>query len=171
MKLRSLNSLAFLLVLFAGISVSSCKKDSKQTDNLIGTWTAGTPSYTVMVGTKTLTQYYTDVVGLSAAEALQATTLVNLALVQTFTGTIQFKSDNTYTSNLGGTADTGTWSLSSDAKTLTITPVSDTPVAITINSLTSSKLTGTFTDTEQEDLNNDGVNETLTISVTMSFTK
>jgi len=171
MKINRINTLAFFLILFIGFSASSCKKDSKQTDNLIGTWTAGTPVYTVMVGTKTLTQYYTDVMGMSASQALQATTIVNLAIMQTFTGTIQFKSDNTYTSTMGGSVETGTWSLSSDAKTLTLSPVGGTPVNITITSLTSNKLNATLTDTESEDLNSDGTPETLTISVTLPFTK
>jgi hypothetical protein len=124
-----------------------------------------------MVGTKTLTQYYTDVMGLTADQALQYTTFVNLALMQSFTGTIQFKSDNTYTANLGGTPDSGTWSLSADGKKLTIDSSSAAPETADVTELTSNKLSVTLTTTVSEDLNGDNIPETLTVNVTIPFTR
>jgi hypothetical protein len=172
MKRISLNFRIACVVLIAGLAITSCKKDSSSEVTLAGgTWTAGTPTFTVMVGTKTLTQYYTDVMGLTAAQASQFTAIVSAALVQSFTGTIQFKSDNTYTANLGGTPDSGTWSLSPDGKKLTIDSNTDAPETADITQLTSNKLVVTLTDTESEDLNSDGTPETLTITVTLPFTR
>jgi hypothetical protein len=159
-------------VLIAGLAITSCKKDSSSTVTLAGgTWTAGTPTFTAMVGTKTLTQYFTDVMGLDATQAAQYTAIVNLALMQTFTGTIQFKSDNTYTATLGGTPDSGTWSLSADAKKLTIDSNTEPPETLDVTQLTSNKLTVSLTDNTSEDLNSDGTPETMTVSVTIPFTR
>jgi hypothetical protein len=158
--------------LIASLAVASCKKDSTSAVTLAGgTWTAGTPTFTAMVGTKTITQYYTDVLGMSATQAAQYTAIVNLALMQSFTGSIQFKSDNTYTATLGGTPDSGTWSLSADGKKLTITSSKTDPVTADINTLSANSLSVTLTQTMSEDLNNDGTPETLTVNVTIPFTR
>jgi hypothetical protein len=125
-------------VFIATLVVISCKKSTSKTDNLIGTWTAGAPVMTAMVGTKTLTQYYTDVMGLTASQALIYTSAVNVVLLQSFTCTIQFKSDNSYTSTLGGVTETGTWSLSTDGKILTITPKTVPQEIINISQLTAN---------------------------------
>ena len=160
------------VILIAGLAVTSCKKSSSSTVTLEGgTWTAGTPTFTAMVGTKTLTQYFTDVVGLTADVAAQYAAIANLSLMQSFTGTIQFKSDNTYTANLGGTPDSGTWSLSADGKKLTIDSSSAAPETADITELTANKLTVSLTTTETVDLNGDGIPETITISVTLPFTR
>jgi hypothetical protein len=172
MKSTSLNIRIICLVLITGMAVTSCKKDSSSTVTLAGAaWTAGTPTFTAMVGTKTLTQYFTDVMHLTTAEAAQYTALVNVGLMQSFTGTVTFKSDNTYTSNLGGVADSGTWSLSADAKKLTITSSTSAPEVADVTVLTSTKLTVSLSDTTSEDLNSDGTPETITISVTIPFTR
>jgi hypothetical protein len=171
MKRVSVNIKILCVVLIAGLAVSSCKKDSNTITIEGATWTAGTPTFTVMVGTKTLVQYYTDVVGMTAAQAAQYSAIVNAALVQSFTGTIQFKSDHTYTATLGGKADSGTWSLSADGKTLTIDSNTANPVTANITELTSNKLTVAITETESQDLNGDGTPETLTLTVTIPFTR
>jgi hypothetical protein len=171
MKLKNTLFRTFFLILIIGLSISSCKKDTPQTDLIVGTWTAGTPTFTAMVGTRTLTQYYTDVMGLTSAQALQLTTAANLAIQQNFTGTAQFKSDNTYVSTLGGTNGVGAWSLSTDGKTLTLTTGSATPMNVTVTQLTAHNLTINFDDSASEDLNSDGTPETININVTLPFTK
>ena len=172
MKRNLLNIKIIYVLLIVSLTVTSCKKDSSTTVTLEGgTWTAGTPTFTTMVGTRTLSQYYTDVMGLTSAQALQYSAIVNLALMQSFTGTIQFKSDNTYTANLGGTPDSGTWSISADGKKLTIDSSSADPVTGDITELTSNKLTVSLVDTVSEDLNGDGTPETITVNVTIPFTR
>jgi hypothetical protein len=172
MKRTSINIRIICFVLLAGLAITSCKKDSSSTVTLAGAaWTAGTPTFTAMVGTKTLTQYYTDVMGLTATQATQYTAIVNLAITQSFTGTITFKSDNTYTASLGGNPDSGTWSLSADGKKLTITSGTSAPETADVTVLTSTKLTVSLTDTTREDLNSDGTPETITINVTIPFTR
>jgi|WetSurMetagenome_2_1015567.scaffolds.fasta_scaffold15418_1 hypothetical protein len=171
MKLKNLSVRICSIVLFTVLMLSSCTKDPTPAENLVGTWTAGTPTFTAMVGDKTLTQYFIDVLGLTATEAQQFTTLFNQSIQQSFTGTIQFKSDGTYTANLGGSADSGTWTLSADGKKLTIDPSNDLPGTFDVVELTSSKLRFSITQSDSEDLDDDGTPETITISVDLTFTK
>jgi hypothetical protein len=171
MKMKFLNQRIFLLVFLTGLILSTCKKDETPTDNLIGTWTAGTSTFTAMIGNKTLNQYFTDVMGLTDAEALQFTNLFNQEFQQSFSGTIQIKSDGKYTSTMGGTTDTGTWSLSSDGKKLTIDSSTDDPMTFDVIELTSSKLHLKISESSSDDLNDDGTPETMTISVDVTFTK
>jgi hypothetical protein len=172
MKTASINIRIISVVLIAGFAVTSCKKDSSSAVTVAGAaWTAGTPTFTAMVGTKTLAQYYTDVMGFNTTQAAQYSAIVNLALMQAFTGTITFKSDNTYTANLGGKADSGTWSLSADGKKLTINSSTEGSQIADVTLLTSNKLTVSLTDTTSEDLNSDGTPETITVNVSIPFTR
>jgi hypothetical protein len=171
MKLKNLNLRIFSLVLITGLILTSCKKDETPADNIVGTWTAGTPSLTVMVGTKTLAQYFMDELGLSATEAQVYVNQFNQMFVGSFSGTLTIKADGTYTANMGGSADSGTWSLSADGKKLTIDSASDVPSILDVAELTSSKLHLKITESSTEDLNGDGINETMTVSIDLTFTK
>ena len=84
---------------------------------------------------------------------------------------MQIKSDGTYTSSMGGTTDTGTWSLSSDGKKLTIDSSTEAPMTFDVIELTSSKLHLNVSESNSEDLNSDGTLETITISIDVTFTK
>lgn len=171
MKKNYLNLRNYILVLITGLILSSCSKDATLTDNLTGTWTAGTSTFTAMVGDKTLTQYFTEVMLLTMNEAQLYTNLYNGLIQQSFTGTIQIKSDNTYTSTLGGEADTGTWSLTADGKKLTIVSSTDDPMTFDIIELTSSKLQLQLLESISEDFNGDDTPELININVVINFTK
>jgi hypothetical protein len=172
MKTNVLKLKNFALIIIIGLVLSGCsKKDSSSTDNLIGTWTAGTVTFDAMIGDMTLTQYFTDVAGYNATEAAQYTALFNAFLQQSFMGTIQINPDGTYTSTMGGSGDSGTWSLSDDGKTLTINSSTDIPMDVKIVELTSNTLHIQMTGTESDDLNGDSVNETISLTADITFTK
>ena len=171
MKSRHLNLRNFIGVLILGLVFSGCSKDKKTNDNLIGTWTVGTTSFNAMVGTKTLEQYFTDVMGLTGTEAQVYSAVVNQTIQQSFTGTIQFKSDNTYSSTLGGKNDTGTWSLNSGGTQLTINSSSSGTQVFDIVQLTSSVLKVGVTNQISEDLNSDGTQESITVTADVTFNK
>ncbi|HZK60805.1 MAG TPA: DUF4923 family protein [Anaerovoracaceae bacterium] len=171
MKMKLFNLRSFTYVLLLGLLLTSCSKDDSPTDIIVGTWTAGSSTLTTMVGNKTLLQYFTDVMGLTAIEAQAYAALVDAAITQGFTGTIQIKSDNTYISNLGGESDTGTWSLSADGKKLTIDSSTDDPVILDIAELTSSKLHILMMDSMSEDLDGDDIPETISITADITFNK
>jgi hypothetical protein len=159
------------IILIAGLISASCSKDDKPQDNIVGTWTTQSSNFTATVGNKTMTQYFTDVMGLTASDAQLYTNLFNVTMQQNFTGTIQIKSDNTYTSTLGGQSETGTWSLSSDGSKLTIDPSNDDPMVFDVVKLTSNELQLHLTQSGTQDLNNDNVPETITVDVNATFTK
>jgi hypothetical protein len=171
MKINSLNLRSFILVLITGVILASCNKDDEATNDLVGTWNTGTATYTATVGDRTLTQYYTEVMEFTAEEAALAVTLFNALLQQTFTGSITIKADNTYTSTFGGVTESGTWSLSADGKKLTIDPSTDDPLTIDIKTLTSTQLSVGMLDYLSEDLNDDGIPETITLDVVINFTR
>jgi hypothetical protein len=158
-----------ILVLITGMVFSSCKKDDDP-DVIVGTWTTGTSTLTVMVDSKTLTQYFLDL-GFTAEEAQSFADLFEETLQQAFTGTITLKSNNTYTSTLGDTPDSGTWSLNSDRSELTITSSTDGPMTFDVVELTSSKLHLHSSETTTEDLNGDETLETLSLEIDLNFTK
>jgi hypothetical protein len=171
MKVKFLNLRNFIPVMITGLILSSCSKDSTPADDLIGTWTMQSATFTATINGKTMTQYFIDELGLTATEAQQYTALFNATMQQSFTGTMQMKSDNTYTATLGGEADTGTWSLSSDNKKLTIDSSTDSPVTLDVIELTSSTLHLKGTESETEDLNADLIPETIIVTVDITFTK
>jgi hypothetical protein len=171
MKKKLLNLRNFIPVIIIGLILSSCSKDSTPEEDIIGTWTTGSATFTAMINGKTMTQYFIDDLGLTTTEAQQYTALFNATMQQAFSGTMQMKSDHTYTATLGGEPDDGTWSLSSDGKKLTIDSSTEEPMILDVIELTSSKIHLQGTDTVTEDLNDDGTPETIIVTIDLTFTK
>lgn len=171
MKKNLINLRGIILILIAGLFFTSCSKDSDPAADLVGTWTFSNATFDAKVGTKSLTQYFIDELGLTEAQAQQVLVLFNAQMQQSFTGTIQMKSDNTYTATIGGEPDSGTWSLSSDNQKLTIDSDTEAPVIFDILELSSHKVVLKGTESVQEDLNEDTVPETITVTIEMTLTK
>lgn len=159
------------VILFTSVMLIACEKDKDDpVDNLIGTWTAESADVDATVSGKTMTQYFTDL-GYSAADAQLLADLFNVTIERNFTGTITFNSDKTYTANLGGQTDAGTWDLSSDNKQLTIDSNTDPVVVFDVETLTAGELVVKWTETGQEDINDDNIPETINVNVTMELNK
>jgi hypothetical protein len=173
MKVKFINLRIFIPIFITGLILSSCSKDSNPTpaDYLIGTWTTQSSTFTATINGKTMTQYLIDNMGLTSTEALIYIALFNAQMQQSFTGTIQMKSDNTYTSNFGGSTDTGTWSLSSDGKKLTTDFGNTVSMTLDVIELTSSNLHLKGTETVSEDINGDNTTETIIVTFDLTFTK
>lgn len=172
--MKNLSLRISILALLTALTFSSCSKkndDPSAANNLIGTWTAGTSTVSVTVGTKTLTQYFIDVMKLTPSDAQLYTTILTEIVKQGFTGTITIKADNTYTSTFGGSPDSGTWILSADGKKLTIDSSTDVPIVVDVVELTSKLCKLKMVETDTDDLNDDGIQETLTVTAEISFTK
>jgi hypothetical protein len=160
------------IILFTGLMFSACNKDNKNgQDDIIGTWTTKTSTFTATVGGKPINQYFVEDMGLSASDAQLYTNLFNVTLQQNFTGTIVMKSDNTYTSNLGGQNETGTWSLSPDEKKLTIDSSNSDPIVFDVNKLTANEMQLHSQQTGTDDLNGDNTPETIMVDVNLTFNK
>ncbi len=171
MKTNIINLKIFNLVLITGLILTSCSKDPEPANVLTGIWTAANTTLNTRVGTQTLTQYFTDVLNLTNEEALSYDSLYSAIIKESFVGTIQIKSDNTYTSNLGGYTDTGTWTMSADLKKLTINSTTDGPTTFDIVELTSTELQLQISESFIDDLNFDGIPELITFSILVSFNK
>jgi hypothetical protein len=171
---------SFLILLCLSlVFFNSCEKDEgkQASSDLIGTWTVKESSMDVSVGGVDLVTYLMTAFDITEA---QAKIFADLFLAgeggMTPTGTITIKDDNTYTANIDGEAESGTWAVSSDGETLTISgtdeygPYSDD---LTIVSLSSSQLVLSITeDSEEVDLDDDNVAETtMDFSITMTLTK
>lgn len=171
MKEKMLRTRTLLFMLVAGTLLTACQKSKDNTTNdLIGTWTAGTATVDTKVGGKPLTQYFTDQ-GYSATDAQTYSNLFIVTVQQAFAGTITFKSDNTYTTNFGGKNESGTWSLSSDGKQLTIDSSTDKPFVLNIESLTKNQLVANWSETDNADINGDNIPESITVNLRMTLTK
>lgn len=171
MKAKKMIIRNFVFVLLTGLILTACSKDDSPSDNIVGTWTAGDATFTAMVGTRSLSQYFTEVMGLSATEAQMYTNLFTQGIQQGFTGTIQIKADGTYSANMGGGTDTGTWSLSPDGKKITIDSSTDSPATYDVVELTANLLHLNISESETEDLNDDGTPETIEMTIDVKFTK
>jgi hypothetical protein len=163
---------SLLIIGFTIFLISSCNKnnESPQSD-IIGKWTISSATLAAKINGKTISQYYTDVLGLSQTDADQLAQAFDNALQQSFTGTVEVKSDKTYTQIISGSSKSGTWKLSSDSKTLTLDAGTPDEIAYEILTLTKSSLHLKFTTSESQDINSDGTPETITIDVDMTLTK
>lgn len=171
MTRRNFNPGILIPVLITGMILSSCKKDASTTDNLVGTWTVNNPSITAMVGNVELSQYLSNTLYLPPAAITPFMASFNQNYQKSFSGTITIKSDKTYTSALGGTTDTGTWSLSADGKKLDISSSTKTPVEFDILSLTIHNLELRTKMNTGADINSDGTPEIINITIDANLTK
>lgn len=173
MKKNLLNPRILFLILSSIVILSSCKKDDEEDPaaNLVGTWNSGDATFTAMINDKTMTQYFIDVMQSSQADAQLSTNLFYFILQQAFTGTIQFKADDTYTSTLGGDTENGTWSLSVDGTKLTRTPTGMTPMVVDVVMLTATTLKVHWVESFLDDVNEDDIDETVTATIDLTFTK
>jgi hypothetical protein len=171
MKTTFLKSNGLLAVLAAGLILSSCSKSSSTSDNIVGTWGSASYTLTSTVDGMPIQQYLTEVLSLSADQAQLIATSINNGFQQSLPGSIQLKSDNTYTATSTSGTDTGTWSLSSDSKKLTIVPSTGDPITFDIVSLSSSSIHLQWSQTESEDLNSDGTPETLNFAIDLTLNK
>jgi len=169
MKMRFVKGI--ILVLFTGLVFTSCSKDSNPEEDILGIWDVEGVDFDATIGTKSLLQYYMDEFSMTEPQAQVVMTAFGAALAQQFTGTIEIKADNTYTATMGDDSDTGTWSLSSDYKKLTLDSDADETIILDIISLTSSKAVMGISEEISEDLNDDDVPEDISVTVEMTLGK
>jgi hypothetical protein len=157
------------MVLF---SFSSCNKEEETAqDNLIGEWTITDVTLDTDINGKTVIQYCIEVLGYSESDAATFAAIFDAALQESFSGTVEIKTDNTYITTIDGNVDTGTWELSSDGKKLTLDGGTIDEAIFDVISLTKNLLHINFMESETQDINNDSVAETISMEVDMTLTK
>ena len=176
--MKSLSKVSFLILVSVSlVFFNSCEKEEGETvsNDLIGTWTISSSSIDVSVGG---VDFVTYIMNEFEVPKEQAEFFANLFAggEEGPSGTITIKDDNTYTLSIDGETESGTWAVSSDGKTLTISGTDENGAYsddMTIVSLTSSQLVLSIVeDSELVDMDDDDVPETtLDIMMTMTLTK
>ena len=162
----------FILLGIIPLFLVNCEKDDDvKSSDLIGLWTVTDASIEMNVGDKSLIDYLIDALGITEMEAQLFESIFEEALSEGFTGTIEFKSDNTYESTFEGDTDTGTWELSSDGKQLTLDKGTADELTLDIISLSNNMLKIGFSEEEVDDLDSDGTNETISINIELTLEK
>jgi hypothetical protein len=160
----------FLLVLmtFSLVYFSSCESDDNngggKGSDLIGKWTIDDSEVSVTVEGVDFVTYLVESMGMTQEQAEMIAGFMTGGTGSAPTGTITFNEDGTYSAMVDGDAESGTWSLSSDGKVLTISGTDEDGSysdELMVESLTSSKLVLVLAEeTEDVDMDDDGVDET-----------
>ena len=171
---NSIQKLSRYLIVILLIGVAGCSSDDGTTsmstmEKLIGTWTTSDVNVDATIDGQSVTDYLVDVGGLTPAEAAAQYAIFQALLESEVTGSLTLNSDNTYVSSFGGGSDSGTWSLSSDGKTLTLFEGTDT-IVITVQSVTANLLNVSLGDDILEDIDNDAGTPDVLISVLADVT-
>jgi len=174
MKRLNLFRVSAILLGLTFLTLTSCDKDNDtngngSSDELIGKWTITSSTYEITVNGDNIIQYLMEAMGLTETEAEEFAEFFFSDMGAT--GTIEFKSDGTYVAISDGETDEGTWVLSSDNKTLTMDKGTEYEAAIAVISLTSTKAVMEFTQTETDDLDEDGTPDTMEIFMHLELSK
>jgi len=174
-NLTFLFTIGTLLVYFAGCNGDNNDPDPELTNDLLGLWTVSNIEFDAKVGTQSIIDYLVNEGGMTQAEAELLWAFYEALLLDELdaTGTIEFKANNTYLTNFGGSPDDGTWKLSADGKTLTLDEGTIDDMDLTVSSLTSSMLIVIQTEITEEDIDDDPLTPDveIVIEITMTLTK
>ena len=158
-----------LVALIASLFIiTSCETNDGESfeSDLIGTWNIDDSSFEVTVDGVSLINFLMTTYQVTQQEAQAFINIFTADLGEDASGSITFKKDNTYNVVDGNYTESGTWSISSDGKTLTITGTEDNGTDtytddFTIVTLTSMKMVLTIAEeSEMVDLDDDGIDET-----------
>jgi hypothetical protein len=159
--------------MFAFVTYTGCVNDEENPDNvaskLIGLWTISDAQIDATIGGLSITDFLIDM-GLSEVEAAAFTLLFNQALLANFSGTIEFKANNTYVTNIGGDTDDGTWSMNAAGDEITLDAGTIDEQVIDIISLTSNIVVVGFSQTEYEDIDDEPLTPDIPIDMTIELT-
>jgi hypothetical protein len=154
-------------------TVTSCNKDdeTQPSDLIIGEWTVESVSINLYFDDQSLVQYLMDQFQISFAEAELLENMFLEDYLESFTGTINIKKDNTYMINFGDEIDSGTWKMSSDGKSITFDEGTIDETVATIIDLSANALQIEMTQHAESDIDADGTEEDLDMEITMNLSK
>ena len=164
-------SLIYPLFILCAFFVS-CSDDDEEDNLLVGTWSIQTTDIDVLVNGEDYVDYLVNTFGLSMAEAqLSEVGLEEEASVFDDDVTLSLSSSGNYTAMEGSESFEGTWTANADNTMITFDQGTSDEIAFNIVTLTDSQMVLEVTEEEQEDLDDDGTSETLSISISMTFTR
>ena len=185
---KTLKNLLLLIVAFAILTFVSCAEDDDGPDGeisgtLIGTWTGGSATVnSFLVNGEDISSFIEDFIqllidsGLSQEEANVFAEEFENGFAEGFTeifeGTFTFNEDGTYSVTDSEGSDSGTWELANDDQTVVIDRGTEDEIELEIVSLTESRFEGLIVEfIEDGDLDGDGIDDTIALSVSIVFTR
>jgi hypothetical protein len=168
-----LNLLLLLGVLSVFISYTGCNSDDDGDpviNPLIGIWTISDVNLVTELGDMSVKEFLMEVGGLSDLDATGYTILFESLLESTFNGTIEFKDDNTYKSNIAGEMEEGTWRLNSDGDELTLNSGTSDETVVNIITLTENTLKLSLNTSELANIDDESLIPDLDISIAVEMT-
>lgn len=152
------------------LSFTACEKDSDsdpKVDEIVGEWTITSSSYTATINDVDMIQYFMDAFEVSQEIAESITD----EFYEDITGTANFKADGTYIMTSNGSTDNGSYKMNADNTKITMDEGTDYEMVMNVSTLTSSKLELSYTETDMEDMDEDGTMDILKMTITLIFSK
>lgn len=168
LKTILLFGLLALLVTYTG-----CKDDDEKDSKaalLIGEWTIDDADITASIQGMSIKDFFVNVGGVSEAEAQLYASIFEALLASSFSGTIEFMDNNTYESFIAGELDDGTWSMNSEGTMITMDGGTSDETVITVITLTSSMMKGSFSTSEFADIDDDPLTPDVEIDLAVVLT-
>lgn len=170
-KLLWILAIPAMVILF-----TACNDDEGATPDpaadLYGEWLSSEILVSFSIDGQGMLTYLVDELDWSEAEAQEFVDAILQELSQGFSGSIEFRTDKTYTADFGDGPETGTWTLSEDKTLITLTQTGDSdPDEIDVVSLNATTLVVGFEEIFEEDLDEDGTNEIIDLGIELTFLK
>ncbi len=171
---KSLRKFTFLLSLIV-VTFTSCEKDSNEgsDSDLIGTWTIDNQIIDLKVGNESALSLLILALQITEAEAqAMIDEFLDGYLDDLEGGTINFLANHNYLVTFPGETDDGTWSLSSDKKSLLLDEGTIDETTFEVLTLNANSLVVTLPEeTEMVDIDEDGVDEEVRLLVELHLSK
>jgi len=169
--LYQISLMSLLMILSTIMSCNKDEEDPQTSDLIIGTWTVESVTIDLFFNDQSLVQYLMDQFDISLAEAELLESMLLEDYLEEFTGSINIKDDNTYVINFGDEVDSGTWEWSADGETITFDKGTNDEMEATIIQLNSTELIIEMIQTAEEDVDEDGIDDDVTMEIKMTLTK
>lgn len=174
MKKYNLVVLSCLLILSI-FSFTSCSDGDEDPaiSTIVGTWNYNAIDLNIRVNNKPFTTFLIENEGFTAAEAAGAEAFYKALVAESIdfnSAVFLFNADGTYTVTATDYQESGTYRLTNGNSKLILKSAQD-EMEYDVEELTNNRLKLSFTETGQEDISNDGINENLELDVTLTLVR
>ena len=157
----------------SGLTLTGCSEEDNPENNIIGKWTTTEFDAGILVNSVPVIRWYTEKYNTSETEATDFANSIIRDVEINLTGTMQFNSDHSYQINFGDEPEeTGVWQLVDNNQKLSFTNSKNNESNESdVKALSSSILILGFSDSNWGDVDKDGQNDNLFISINLTLEK
>ena len=168
--MRKVNFIKLFTLAVIGISfvfTTACDKDEVGiTASIVGSWTVSETSMDMTIDGISWLDYMVNELGLTSEIA--ETSWAEIQSETDMEGIVEFKDEGVFTTEwVGDAPELGTWIL--DGNNLTINVEGDDTMVFDVITLSDTQLVIKNTETESEDMDQDGTEETMEIVMQLTF--